>query len=139
MPLPEDLSTVQSCEAVKALAKALKEDRLTLLSIGAATNIAILLLKYPELEERIDEIVLVAGRRHMDQHFFSGRWQPKPFRDLNFEWDPRAFEILLKGKRARLANRGALENWNRQPVGGQLDYRWQVTKSYLADIAAAEV
>lgn len=48
-------------------------------------------------------------------------------------------EILLKGKRARLANRAALENWNRQPVGGQLDYRWQVTKSYLADIAAAEV
>ena len=48
-------------------------------------------------------------------------------------------ETLLKGKRARLANRAALENWNRQPVGGQLDYRWQVTKSYLADIAAAEV
>ena len=48
-------------------------------------------------------------------------------------------EILLKGKRARLANRAALENWNRQPVGGQFDFRWPVTKSYLADIAAAEV
>ncbi len=48
-------------------------------------------------------------------------------------------EILLKGKRARLANRSALENWNQQPVGGQFDYRWPVTQSYLADIAAAEL
>ena len=46
-------------------------------------------------------------------------------------------EIRLKDRRARLAHRAALENWNRKPVGGQLDYRWPVTKSYLADIAAA--
>ena len=49
----------------------------------------------------------------------------------------RSREILLKGRRARLANRAALENWNQAPVGGQLDYRWRVTQSYLADIAAA--
>ena len=46
-------------------------------------------------------------------------------------------EIRLKGKRARLANRAALENWNQAPVGGQLNYRWPVTQSFLADIAAA--
>ena len=46
-------------------------------------------------------------------------------------------EIRLKGKRARLAYRAALENWNQAPVGGQLNYRWPVTQSYLADIAAA--
>ena len=46
-------------------------------------------------------------------------------------------EIRLKGKRARLAHRAALENWNRERVGGQLNYRWPVTQSYLADIAAA--
>ena len=46
-------------------------------------------------------------------------------------------EILLKNRRARLACRAALENWNGKPVGGQLDYRWPVTQSYLADIAAA--
>ena len=46
-------------------------------------------------------------------------------------------EIRLEGKRARLAHRAALENWNQAPVGGQLNYRWPVTQSYLADIAAA--
>ena len=46
-------------------------------------------------------------------------------------------EIRLKDKRARLAYRAALENWNREPVGGQLNYRWPITQSYLADFAAA--
>ncbi len=46
-------------------------------------------------------------------------------------------EIRLKGKRARLAHRTALEHWNQAQVGGQLNYRWPVTQSYLADIAAA--
>ncbi len=45
-------------------------------------------------------------------------------------------EIRLKSKRARLAHRVALENWNQAPFGGQLNYRWPITKSYLADIAA---
>ena len=46
-------------------------------------------------------------------------------------------EIRLKDRRARLAYRAALENWNREPVGGQFDYRWRITKRYLADVAAA--
>jgi hypothetical protein len=46
-------------------------------------------------------------------------------------------EVRLKDKRARLAHRSALENWNQVPFGGQLNYRWPITKSYLADIAAA--
>lgn len=46
-------------------------------------------------------------------------------------------ETRLKGKRARLTQRTALESWNGEPVGGQFDYRWPVTRSYLADIAAA--
>ncbi|WP_218188381.1 nucleoside hydrolase [Desulfosarcina cetonica] len=94
--LPKDLSRVTTNAAVEQMAAALKEDRLTIMAIGAATNIAILLLKYPALESRIDEIVLVAGRRSMDQRFISGHWQPKPFRDLNFEFDTPAFEVLLQ-------------------------------------------
>ena len=46
-------------------------------------------------------------------------------------------ETRLKDKRARLAHRSALESWNQAPVGGQFDYRWPVTRSYLNDIAAA--
>lgn len=82
-------------EAVEALAVALSTNRLTLLGLGAATNIALLLQHYPEKAENIDEIVLVAGRRNLDQHFISGHWQPEPFRDLNFEFDPEAFAMIL--------------------------------------------
>ena len=48
-------------------------------------------------------------------------------------------ERQLKSKRARLTCRSALENWNGRAVGGQLDYRWTITKQYLKDIAASEV
>ena len=47
-------------------------------------------------------------------------------------------ELRLKSKRARLAHRSALENWNGFGVGGQFDYRWGITQSYMADIAAAQ-
>jgi len=46
-------------------------------------------------------------------------------------------EIQLKSKRARLAYRSALENWNGSAAGGQLDYRWSITRSYLADLDKA--
>ena len=49
----------------------------------------------------------------------------------------RQRELRLKSKRARLSYRAALENWNQAPAGGQLDYRWSITKTYLLDIAAA--
>lgn len=96
--LPEDSSLTATNDAVEHLANALREEKLTILAIGAVTNIAILLLKYPELETRIEELVVVAGRRSVEEHFYSGHHQPKPFRDLNFEFDPRAFTILLESK-----------------------------------------
>ncbi|MCB0964514.1 MAG: hypothetical protein KDA98_14640 [Acidimicrobiales bacterium] len=45
-------------------------------------------------------------------------------------------EQAIKGPRARLTNRGALEAWNQQPFGGQLIYRWHMARSYLSDLAA---
>lgn len=47
----------------------------------------------------------------------------------------REREIQLKTKRARLGHRSALESWNQAPFGGQLNYRWPITKGYLADLA----
>ena len=49
----------------------------------------------------------------------------------------RRREVQLKGKRARLGPRAALEAWNGQPFGGQLTYRWPTAQGYLADIAEA--
>lgn len=43
----------------------------------------------------------------------------------------------MKGKRARLAHRAALENWNQTAAGGQFGYRWSIARNYLAEIAGA--
>lgn len=37
----------------------------------------------------------VAGRRSTEQHFVASKRQPRPFRDLNFEVDQAAFQVLL--------------------------------------------
>jgi len=46
-------------------------------------------------------------------------------------------EIRLKSNRARLGPLSALENWNQQPFGGQLVYRWPICRTYLEDLAVA--
>ncbi len=48
----------------------------------------------------------------------------------------REREVRLKAGRARLTYRSPLENWKKKPFGAPLNYRWPITKSYLADIAA---
>ena len=58
-------------------------------------------------------------------------------RDGRFHKEIRLREIQLKGKRARLGSRAALENWHGAPVGGQHEYRWSIAKGYLGEIAAA--
>ena len=47
-------------------------------------------------------------------------------------------ERRLKSKRARLTHRSALESLGTTSPAGQLDYRWGITKAYIADLAAAE-
>jgi hypothetical protein len=46
-------------------------------------------------------------------------------------------EVRLKGSRARLGPRAALENWNQARFGGPLVYRWPIARSYLFDLGAA--
>ena len=84
-------------EASRALAEALVHERLTILAIGPATNVATVVKNHPELAARIREIIAVAARRP-SQHFISAPNQTSPFRDLNFESDAEAFRILLASK-----------------------------------------
>jgi len=49
----------------------------------------------------------------------------------------RLREVRLKGRRARLVHRAALENWNQTAGGGQLGYRWSIAKNYLGELAEA--
>ncbi len=81
-------------DASRGLAGALRRERLTVLALGPATNIATVVRNHPELAGSIEEVVAVAGRRP-GQRFTAGPKQSRPFRDLNFELDPEAFRILL--------------------------------------------
>jgi len=83
----------QETDASRALAAALKTERLTILALGPGTNIATVLRNHPELASRIDRVVAVAGRRP-GQHFVTGQAKT-PFRDFNFEMDPEAFQVIL--------------------------------------------
>lgn len=90
-----DLQDIRTNNAVESLAEALRREPLTILAIGPATNVGLLLLKYPELAPRIQEVVLVAGRRTATSYFEIGN----PVRhapDLNFDLDNDAFRILFQ-------------------------------------------
>jgi len=91
------LEQIESNEAVEALAKKLTNEKLTILAIGPATNIGILLLKYPELASQIEEVVLVAGRRTPKDYFLIGDPGMHAW-DLNFDLDNEAFRIMFENK-----------------------------------------
>jgi pyrimidine-specific ribonucleoside hydrolase len=80
--------------ASEALAEALDRERLTVLVLGPATNLAAVLHARPDLVPRVREVIAVAGRRP-GQRFTTGTTNPRGHRDLNFEQDPAAFQVLL--------------------------------------------
>ena len=81
-------------DATRALEAALAKERLSLLVLGPATNVATVLRHHPELARNIERVVAVAGRRP-GQRFITGK-AATPFRDFNFEMDPEAFATLLQ-------------------------------------------
>lgn len=84
----------QETDASRGLAGALQQERLTILVLGPATNVATVLKNHPELRKQVREVVGVAGRRP-DQHFTTGTKNSTPLRDLNFEMDPAAYQVIL--------------------------------------------
>ena len=82
-------------DAVAGMARALKRGPMSILALGPVTNVATLLERHPELTDRIEQIIVVAGRRE-GQRFVSTLGQPRPFRDFNFELDPEAMGVLLQ-------------------------------------------
>ncbi|MGC9494566.1 nucleoside hydrolase [Vibrio genomosp. F10] len=82
-------------DSVRDLAEELKQGPLTILAIGALTNIALLVEHFPDQVKNIQEVVCVAGRRNKEQHFIVSQRQPRPFKDLNFEVDEAAFKVVL--------------------------------------------
>ncbi|CAM3415074.1 nucleoside hydrolase [Zobellia roscoffensis] len=90
-----NLKAVESNEAVDALAESLRKQPLVIMAIGPATNVGLLLLKYPELKRQILEVVLVAGRRTPKDYFKIGN-QGNHAQDLNFDLDNDAFRLMFE-------------------------------------------
>lgn len=84
----------ENSAAVEALAAALRRERLTIVAIGAATNLANLLLFHPALAERIDEVVFCAGRQH-GQPFLAPGGRTIALPDANFDNDPASMQRVL--------------------------------------------
>lgn len=92
-----DLSKVETNDGVEAMAASLKKQKMVIAAIGPATNVGILLLKYPELKSQIIEVVLVAGRRKPTDYFDIGTMGARA-KDLNFDLDNTAFRVMLESK-----------------------------------------
>ena len=89
-----NLTSDGSLPAVDAMAAALRSQPLTIVALGALTNVAALIRREPQLaRRRIERVVLVAGRRR-GQLFTIGS-HPHTLPDLNFEKDSAAVEGLL--------------------------------------------
>jgi len=85
-------------DASKAMARALQQGPMTILALGPVTNVGTLLQNHSELAKRIEQIVVVAGRRSVEHQFISDPDQPEPFSDFNFEHDPAAMRVILDSK-----------------------------------------
>ncbi|MDQ0252948.1 pyrimidine-specific ribonucleoside hydrolase [Evansella vedderi] len=85
-PLFEE-SKRSALEAMRELLS-VTEDKLTIIATGPLTNIAILLLAYPELKEKIDCISLMGGAA------LGGNWTPAA--EFNIYVDPEAANIVFE-------------------------------------------
>lgn len=87
--LPDASTKVAKLSAVEMIAKVLKESdkKVTLIPTGPLTNIAIFLLAYPELKQKIERISLMGGAA------IGGNWTPAA--EFNILVDPEAAAIVF--------------------------------------------
>lgn len=83
-------------EATDRIIATLEKEPATIIAIGPVTNIASAIILRPEIATKIEEIVMVAGRRP-GQRFLTGNYN-KSHPDLNFERDPEAMKVLLNSR-----------------------------------------
>lgn len=87
-PLP-DKSNLLKEHAVEAMRKTIMEskEKITIVPIGPLTNIALLLKTYPEVKNKIEEIVLMGGS--------AGRGNRGVMSEFNIATDPEAAQIVF--------------------------------------------
>jgi len=100
VPMPGAASAAdfgKSTEAVAAMAAELGRRPMTIVAVGPVTNVGTLVKLHPNLNDRIERIIMVAGRRP-GQRFRTNENQKIPHRDFNFELDPAAMQAILDTK-----------------------------------------
>ncbi|HKK37872.1 MAG TPA: nucleoside hydrolase [Cryomorphaceae bacterium] len=90
-PDADDLGTETA--ASKALAEALRKEKMAILALGPATNVATVLVNHPELADQMTEIVFCAGRT--TGYRFQPGLRQNTVHDYNFEKDVESFRVIL--------------------------------------------
>lgn len=80
-------------DGTRALYKALKKEKLTILALGPLTNIATLVKNHPDIISQIECIAICAARTP-DLPFNPGNGKLNVF-DYNYEYDEASMEVLL--------------------------------------------
>ena len=85
-----DMTKLLKDSAIDVMKKVLlsSEENITLVSIGPLTNIALLIATYPEVIEKIEEIVLMGGS--------TGRGNCGVMSEFNFHADPEAAKMVFQ-------------------------------------------
>ena len=81
-------------DATRAMAEALRKEKMPILAIGPVTNVATLIKNHPELIPQIEEVVVCAGRT--PELPFKPGLEKRTVGDYNFEMDPESFRILFE-------------------------------------------
>lgn len=93
--LDESSPTIRN-PASDALAEALEKEPLTIIALGPLSNIASLIVSYPDLVSNIKRVIVVAGQRpDRKLGFYPGKSRLLHVHDFNFRKDVTAFDMLL--------------------------------------------
>ena len=89
--IPEKINYPVEENSVEAMADVLRsaKDKVTLVTLGAMTNVARLLINYPELRCKIDKIYAMIGS-------IEGKGNIEPYAEFNAYFDPEALDIVAK-------------------------------------------
>ncbi|WP_338873832.1 nucleoside hydrolase [Spirosoma sp. SC4-14] len=80
-------------DASRALANALRHEKMPILAIGPLTNVATVVQNHPELIPQIEEVIVCGGRTPGLP--FKPGLEKMSVGDYNFEMDPESFRILF--------------------------------------------
>ena len=88
--LPEPKIELSALHAVDLMAKLIKDhsEPVTLVATGPLTNIALFLKMYPQLKNRVAEIVFMGGS--------ASRGNRTPYAEFNIWMDPEAADVVLR-------------------------------------------